>query len=132
MMGLQRRHLSFAALAALAGAAAPARAQQHWLIGTWVGRTEKVRARVAEDRTLTVNKVSPDGTSAVGTFNAGGVVVHPKITIAGDRITFVSGSVSSGATYELTRRGNELTGIRTGHAVASGKPNQTNITLVRQ
>ncbi len=132
MIGLQRRHFTLAGLATLAGASAPAQAQQHWLIGTWVGRTEKVRARVTEDRTLTVTRISADGTSAVGTFNAGGVVVRPRITIAGDRISFVSGSASSGATYELTRRGNELTGVRTGHAVASGRPNQTNITLVRQ
>lgn len=131
----QRRRLMVTALAALsaaAGVAAPARAQQHWLIGTWAGRTENVRSRVNEDRTLTVTRVAADGKSASGTFNAGGVVVRPKITIDGERITFVSGSDASGATYELTRRGNELVGIRTSRASAGNRPNQTNVTLVRQ
>ncbi|MCW5745261.1 MAG: hypothetical protein KIT36_03565 [Alphaproteobacteria bacterium] len=108
-------------------AAGSAHAQQHWLVGTWVGRTENVRTRVNDDRTLIVSKVAPDGASASGVFNAGGVKVAAKIAITGDKIRFQSGSGASGAQYDLTRKGNELTGIRT---AASGK--QTNITLVRQ
>ncbi|HJQ56652.1 MAG TPA: hypothetical protein VJ890_07085 [Vineibacter sp.] len=131
----QRRRLTLTALAALGaacGVAGMARAQRHWLIGTWAGRTENVRSRVNEDRTLTVARVAADGKSATGTFNAGGVVVRPKIAIDGDRISFVSGTASSGATYELTRRGNELVGIRSGHTPAGNRPSQTTISLVRQ
>ncbi|MCW5745260.1 MAG: hypothetical protein KIT36_03560 [Alphaproteobacteria bacterium] len=111
-----------------AGVPGPVQAQQHWLVGTWVGKTETVRAYGDTGRTLTVRAVSADGTSATGTWDAGGPKLRAQITIAGDRVSFVVGAGNAATAYALTRRGNRLTGTRT--MVNSGT--RTNVTLERQ
>lgn len=125
---VDRRQFALGALVLSLGEAAPARAQGHWLIGTWVGKTENVRAYGDSSRTLVVTSVSADGTTAIGMFDAGGLKSRPRINVAGDKVMFVLGTVTTGATIALTRRGNELVGTRTDNATGQA----TNIKLVRQ
>src|SRR5262245_38947868 len=127
-MNATRRRFAAMALVLMAGTTAPAQGQLHWLIGTWVGRAENVRTYGDSSRTLTITSVSADGTSAVGVFDAGGVKTRPKITVAGDKVTFVLGTATTGGSFAFTRRGNDLVGTRTD----AGTGQQAHIKLTRQ
>jgi hypothetical protein len=92
-------------------AAAPASAQQHWLVGTWKGALGNLSStnRFGPDRTLEVKSVSPEGGKAQGTWIAATGAQPVTITISGNDISF-STAGSSGSSYKMTHNASSLSG----------------------
>lgn len=93
------------------GAAAPAAAQQHWLVGTWKGALGNLPTtnRFGPDRTMEVKSVSPDGGKAQASW-IGATGAQPiSITISGNDVSFTTAG-SAGATYKMTHSGGSLSG----------------------
>jgi hypothetical protein len=104
------RMLAVLLLVAIA-AAAPASAQQHWLVGTWKGALGNLAStnRFGPDRTMEVKSVSPDGGKAQGTWIAATGSQPISITVSGNDITF-STAGTSGASYKMTHNASTLNG----------------------
>ncbi len=109
------RLIGILALFAVAVVPASAQQQKHWLIGTWKGELGNVATttRYGSERTLIVNKVAADGSSAKANWagqgkgeGEGGTVT---LTISGDQVSFMT-SGSQGNSYKLTHKGDSLEG----------------------
>ena len=102
------------AFAVTLAAALPSLAQQpHWLIGTWEGEVRGLGQNpTGSKRTIIIRTVSPDGTSAQGTWRTDAGVIAFSPSINGDTVSFTppSGNSAPGNQYKLIRQGNVLEG----------------------
>jgi hypothetical protein len=93
--------------------AAPASAQQHWLVGTWTGAltNQPMNSRTGPERTLVITSVSADGATAQATWaNATSSNAQKvNVAIAGNDISFTTAG-SSGANYKLKHNAGTLSG----------------------
>jgi protein-disulfide isomerase len=107
------RLLALAFTLAIVGQAAALAQQPHWLIGIWQGELRGIGANpTGSARTFTVRTVSPDGTSAQGTWGTEGGASPVTISIKDQTITFTppTTSVAPGNNYKLEHKGNTLEG----------------------
>lgn len=124
--------LMAATLALAIGFAASASAEDAgWLKGTWSGTLEgssAVGGKYGNDRSLVINSVSADGTSAQGLWVAGSSKSKVTVNVSGSHVTFTTGSAHSTASgdYALDHQGNALSGTYK-YGAKSG-----NLTLTKQ
>jgi hypothetical protein len=103
----------FLAFGAMLAAALPSSAQQpHWLVGTWEGEVRGLGNNpTGSKRTIIIRSVSPDGTSAQGTWRTDAGVIAFSLSVNGDMVSFTPPSANiPGNQYKLVRQGNVLEG----------------------
>ena len=98
-------------LAIVLGAAAPAAAQQHWLVGKWTGALTNLPStnRFGSERTMDVRSVSPDGTKAQAVWVTGGGTLQIALNISGNEVSFTTPG-TGGAHYKMTHNAGALSG----------------------
>jgi hypothetical protein len=91
-------------------AAAPASAQQHWLVGKWTGSLTNLPStnRFGSERTLDVKSVAPDG-KAQAAWISGGGTLQITLTVSGNEVSF-STPGTAGAHYKMVHNAGTLSG----------------------
>lgn len=110
----------FVALAAVAPAGAQ---QRHWLVGAWEGELRGIGQNpTGSKRIFTVRTVSPDGTSAQGTWGTEAGPAAISIAISGSTVTFTAPNtaVAPGNSYKLEHKNGVLEGSWTSSTGRSG------------